>query len=131
MRFLFNAITGAMLGITICTIIIALTATESISVENLREQLIISGIMGAFIGLFTHIFTMERFPMIVTLMLHFMGTYMSVLVAGYIGHWYVLTWTSFGLLTLYFVVIYSLIWLFQYHSLKRQVQEVNEFIRKK
>lgn len=131
MRFLLNAITGAMIGMTICTIIIALTTTGSISIENLRQQLLISSMMGAFIGLFTHIFMMERFPMIVALILHFIATYMSVLVAGYMGHWYVFTWLSFGFLTFYFVVIYSLIWLFQYQSLKRQVYEVNEFIRKK
>lgn len=136
MNILRFMIIGLLIGLSSCftsvTIHVLVSNDGMITGNELVEQLIIAATLGVTIGLISLLFTTERFGFSLQLLIHFVAITLSVFVAGYFGEWYDLA-SIFSIMSLFIsiLVIYSISWGIYFLLLKRDVEEMNDFIQKR
>jgi len=109
-----------------------LKANETISGQELFNQLIVAAILGIAIGVCTLIYQVEHFSYSVQIIIHFVLVTIFVFIAGYFGCWFeVNNYKSFFNVFISELIIYIFIWLFFYTNTKQNVREMNELIQKR
>lgn len=98
---------------------------------HMLEEFIIAIVLGPVIGLGSILLLFERFPFLVRLLFHFSYVTACVLTAGQIGGWYV----DQGPLSIWNVLIievfiYALVWLILNIMTQRDIDEINQKIKK-
>lgn len=134
MNWIRNAIVGAVISLAISYISVSVSSyyqNVQMGPIDLLQEMIVALILGLVIGAMTVVFQIGTWSLLKSVFVHLIGTLLAVLLAGYIAHWYIWSWQSVGKLLLYFAIIYSIIWLIQFWGMKRDVEDVNEFIQKK
>lgn len=99
--------------------------------SEMLEEFMIALVLGWVIGLGSIIFQMERIPIFAQLFIHFVFVTVCVLTAGKIGGWY----ASQGPLSVWIVLIievciYIFVWFILYVMTQRDIEEINQKIKK-
>lgn len=136
MRFLRILIISVLISLSSSYIIMSMSIFTSpdqvMNGRDLLEEVVIAIGLGIAISIVTLIFEVERIPFSGQLFVHFLGITACVFLAGYFGNWYdVSTPSTMMFVFLLIIIIYGLVWWFLQIVMKRDVEELNEKIKKR
>ncbi len=116
---------GVGFGATVYLLFIAFGVEPKATTLNVLSVLVISGL----IGILSLIFDVVEWPYLVTLFVHFLGTFSLVMLMIWINEWPI--WQSFISFFLNFVGIYLIIWFIVKLKLSVSVNSVNQRLRER
>ena len=135
MKYIRMMIIGIFFGLAasygVLTMISVFNKEIVYSGPDMLEEFLIAIVLGAVIGLGSTIFQLDRLPFLVQLIIHFIYVTLCVLIAGQIGGWYDLNSPfTIGSMLLTEVFIYAGVWLILSLMTQRDVDAINQKIKK-
>lgn len=123
---------GMLIALSCSYILVTISVLNQgtvISGKELMEQILISAILGAAIGPLSLIFELERWPLMLQLLLHLTLVTVFVLTAGLFGGWF----DNFGIKNVLIseAIIYLIVWLMMVMLHKKEIAKINEAIQKR
>lgn len=133
MKILRMIVVGMLIALSCSYILVTISVlsddTALVTGAELLEQIIIAAILGACIGPLSIIFELERWPLVLQLLLHLTLITILVMTAGYFGGWF----EHFGFINVLIseAIIYILVWSMMYLLHKKEVAQINEAIKRR
>jgi len=136
MRFLQVLIFSVLMSLSCSYIIMSLmifaSPNEVMTGADLLEEVAIAIGLGIAISVISLIFEVERIPFFGQLAIHFLCIVGVVFIAGYFGHWYVVSnvWTMLLVLGL-IIIIYGIAWWMIRFFIRKDIDALNEVIQQR
>lgn len=135
MKLLQHIIIGCLIGLsvsyTITTIRALVMENHVFKGEDLLKELLIALALGAIIGAITLILESDRFSFPILVAIHFCIVQITVFIVGALANWYEFNVTSILIMFCIIVTVYIFSWGIALILEKREIDHLNQQIRKR
>lgn len=132
-KALFLSALGCILGMTIGVVFWIIgdpNALKEDSISNLIVYIVVSGLYGMVAMGASAVYDIEQWSIARATLVHFIVTLAGFYILGLVEGWLTFGDAIFYIMTAAFLIIYFIIWLIQYMSVKHMVNNLNRDLEK-
>lgn len=96
----------------------------------LLASIIIWGSIGFLSGVAGLVFRVNKWSLLKRTIIHFLATYLDVLLLGIIAGWFPINFINWLIFTIIYLAIYLIVWFINYKRIKHDIYKINQKLKK-